>query len=316
VDFRLETELDWGELDEFLQQCPGASFYQSSTFLKALREIYGYRIAFLSARRKGKLVALLPFAERRRYGLIVRESLPFSTYGGPAQPVETEDAAASRLRDAFLAMRGVNVARLAWVGSPDPELALEGPDRMLTQIVDLAEGWAKVFERISPAKRRQIRQSKERGVVVERSFDPEDLRAYYPVYLENTRAWGVAKPTPLDFLQRLQSDHERTEFRIARHEGRVVGGAVDFFQGRHANYWHGSSLPSLRRLQVSAALYEARLRSACERGAADLNLGFSPDNPSLFHYKEQFGARAVACPSRAWTAPWFARIQRWRGRSA
>ena len=68
MKIRLETELDWRELDAFIEGVSGATFFQSSTFLTGLEAFCGYSVLALTLREGGALAALLPFAEKRRRG--------------------------------------------------------------------------------------------------------------------------------------------------------------------------------------------------------------------------------------------------------
>lgn len=317
MDFRLETELDWRELDEFLEAAPGATCFQTSTFLWALQESYGYSISFLTLRRGGELVALLPFSERSRKGLAILECLPFGAPGGALLVADADPNLNSALLDAFFARTGGKTVSASAVLPADPTLETEGEDRMLTQLVDLSPGYETLATKIvAPAKRRQIRQSGERGITCRRSVDPVELADWFEIYMDNIRRWKVDHPTSLEFLTRLIKDEDRVEFTVAEHEGRLVGASLDLYQSGEAYYWMGASRRELGKLRISAALYNARMHRACERGMTRLNLGFSPDKPELFRYKKDFGGQPAACLLRKKTVAWFALLQGLRGRRA
>ncbi len=317
MDFRLETELDWRELDEFLDAAPGATCFQSSTFLCALQESYGFSINFLTQRRDGNLLALLPFSKRKRKSLTLLECLPFGAPGGPLLAPGADPASSDAMLEAFFAGVGGKTVSASAVLPADPELDTEGEDRMLTQVVDLSPGYEILATKIvAPAKRRQIRQSGERGITCRRSADPEDLAQWFEIYMDNIRRWKVDHPTSLEFLSRLIKDENRVEFTVAENEGRLVGASLDLYQSGEAYYWMGASRRELGNLRISAALYDARMRRACERGMKRLNLGFSPDKPELFRYKKDFGGKPVACLLRKKTLPWFSLLQGLRGRRA
>lgn len=317
MDFRLETELDWRELDEFLDAAPGATCFQSSTFLCALQESYGFSINFLTQRRDGNLIALLPFSERKRKSLTLLECLPFGAPGGPLLAPDADPALSAALLDAFFARVGGKNVSASAVLPADPALEIEGEDRMLTQLVDLSPGYEMLATRIvAPAKRRQIRQSGERGIICRRSVDPVELADWFEIYMDNIRRWKVDHPTSLEFLTRLIADEDRVEFTVAEHEGRLVGASLDLYQSGEAYYWMGASRRELGSLRISAALYNSRMRRACERSMKRLNLGFSPDKPELFRYKKDFGGKPAACLLRKKTVAWFSLLQGLRGRRA
>ncbi len=317
MDFRLETELDWRELDEFLDAASGATCFQSSTFLRALQESYGFSINFLTQRRGRELRALLPFSERRRKSLALLECLPFGAPAGPLLAPDADPVLAASLLDAFFARLGGKCVSASAVLPADPSLETAGDDRMLTQLVDLSPGYETlVAKAVAPAKRRQIRQSGERGITCRRSVDPGELADWFEIYMENIRRWKVDHPTSPEFLTHLIKDEDRVEFTVAEHEGQLVGASLDLFQSGEVYYWMGASRRELGKLRISAALYDARMRRACERGMSRLNLGFSPDKPELFRYKKDFGGKPAACLLRKKTLAWFSLLQGLRGRRA
>ena len=75
VNLDLERALDWRELDEFLASARGGSFYHTSTWLRSLVTVYGYRLGFFTLREGGRLLGVLPFAESARLGFRQRQSL-------------------------------------------------------------------------------------------------------------------------------------------------------------------------------------------------------------------------------------------------
>ena len=317
MKIRLETELDWRELDAFIEGVSGATFFQSSTFLTGLEAFCGYSVLALTLREGGALAALLPFAEKRRRGFSLLECLPFGTPGGPLLAEGADPAFAEALLAAFLDKTGGRVLRASAVLPADESLDIEGPDRMITQVLDLEPGYEILAAKaVAPAKRRQVRQSGERGLLCRRSADPADLAAWHAIYLENADRWELSHPMGLDFLEHLLRDERRVELTLAEREGELIGASLDLYQGGEAYYWMGAGRREFGHLRTSAALYDARLRRACERGALRLNLGFSPDKPELFRYKRDFGGRPLACALRSRSRAGFAFLQRLRGRSA
>jgi len=300
-----EETLEWVELEAFLASARGATFYHSSTWLRPLEEVYGYRVGFLTLRDAGSLKGLLPFVDRSRRGLVFRESLSFGSYGGPVLAEGAEDETGRILIEALLSSRRGRCARVALFLPPDPEGDPNAPGQLPTHRVDLSPGWESLLaERVRPAKRRQIRQAREAGVTGTRSAEPADMRAYHEIYLESARHWKLSAPTPLEHLLRLQADRERVRLWTARHEGRMIGGMLTFHFGGEVTYWHGTNLREARALRPSALLYATVMETACRAGDSLFNMGASPENPGLVRFKEDFGGRATACSELRREAPW------------
>ena len=310
-----EERLDWDELEAFLVSARGATFYHSSTWLRPLEDVYGFRVGFLALRGDGQLRGLLPYAERRRLGLLFRESLSFGSYGGPLLAEGAGEEEGRLLIEAFFSDVGGRRARAVLFLPPDSGVDASAPGQLPTHRVDLSPGWESLLsDRVRSSKRRQIRQAREAGVRVDVSADPADMEAYHRIYMESARNWGLRAPTPLAHLLALQTDAQRVRLWMARHEGRAIGGMLTFHFRDEVSYWHGANLREARVLRPSPLLYASVMEAACAEGARVFNMGASPENPGLVRFKEDFGGVAVACPEMRREAPWLAALGRLRGR--
>ncbi len=292
---QLEQRPDPGELDAFLATAVGGSYYHGSAWLSILADVYGLRLGWLTVRENGELRALLPFAESRRFGLVHRQSLPFGTYGGPALAPEADPDLADLLCEHFLATGGagsrVTLTLPPDLSHPDPK---PGAESLATQILDLSPGWEALFAgAFRKEKRRQARKAMREGVVVARSFDPADVDAYYPIYLEHAREWKLAEATPVEHLKRLLADEAGVRFWLARREGEILGAHFNLHHHGAVVAWHGTTRRAHSRLAPSVLLYAMNLEDACARGELSFNFGGSGAKDPLFEYKAAFGARPV-----------------------
>ena len=298
-----ESSLDAAELDEFVLRARGATFYHCSTWLNSLASVYGYRLGYCTHRDGGELRALLPFADVSKHGLVHRQSLAFGTYGGPITAPGADPALAASLIAALKESLGGRVQRLSLTGAPDPERPeAAGEDaRLRTQILDLRPGWDALFGGVfRKERRRQIRKAEREGVTVERSGDMADLSTYYEIYMEHAGDWGLATPTPLAHLSALVADEARVRFWVARHEGEIVGGHLNFHFRGMITAWNGTARKSKRHLAPSVLLYARNLELACAEGDSFFNFGGSGENDPLFDFKAAFGAVPVAYRSDSW----------------
>ena len=294
----LERSLDWQELDAFIAGARGASFYHGSLWLRSLAEVYGYRLGFITLREGGRLMGLLPFAETKRFGLLHRQSLPFGTYGGPAVAPELGEEEGRALTDAFFAGLGGRVQRATLVEAPDPERPEPpaSPDsrRLSTQFLDLSCGWEALFaSRFQKERRRQIRKAQREGVVVTRSSDPAEVAEYYAIYRQHVSDWGLKWPAPLAHLTALVAAGEGVRFWVARYQGALIGGHLNFHFNGTVNAWNGTASKAHRHLAPSVLLYAVNLEQACAEKERYFNFGGSEGNDPLFEFKAAFGARPV-----------------------
>jgi CelD/BcsL family acetyltransferase involved in cellulose biosynthesis len=312
---QLERRVDHEELDAFLATAHGGSYYHGSAWLSILAEVYGLRLAWLVVREAGALRALLPFAESRRFGLVHRQSLPFGTYGGPALAPDADPALADHLCEHFLATGGAG-SRVTLTLPPDPARPepVPGAETLATQILDLSPGWDTLFaDAFRKEKRRQARKSMREGVVVARSFDPADVDAYYPIYLEHVREWKLAEPTPVEHLKALLADEAGVCFWVARREGEILGAHFNLHHRGAVVAWHGTTRRAHSRLAPSVLLYAMNLEDACARGERSFNFGGSGAKDPLFEYKAAFGAQPVHYAQRRREGALYGLLRRVKG---
>src|SRR6058998_166100 len=92
---RVFTGEDAARWDEFVDRCPGATFFHRIGWKEVVETCFGHPTHYLLAERHPHIVGVLPLAEVRSFlfghSLV---SLPFCTYGGV---VATETAAVAAL---------------------------------------------------------------------------------------------------------------------------------------------------------------------------------------------------------------------------
>ena len=291
------ASLDWDELDAFLARAEGASFYQTSTWLRSLAQVYGLTLGWYLRRAGGAIEGLLPFADSSRFGLVHRQSLPFGTYGGPALAPTADPSLREALIARFLSDLGGRRQRLSLVTPPDlaaPAGPAAAPARGATQILDLSPGWETVYAKgFAKERRRQVHKALREGDIAARSAEPADLEAYHRIYLEHARDWGLARPTPLAHLEQLVADGERVRFWVARHRGRLIGGHLNFHFRGAIIAWNGCASKAHRELAPSVMLYAMNLEQAAADGELSFNFGGSGGKDPLFAFKAAFGAQPV-----------------------
>jgi hypothetical protein len=148
--------------------------------------------------------------------------------------------------------------------------------------------------------RNQVRKSHKLGVVVEES---DAFDEFWPMLEANLMERHGTKPThTLEAFERLRGLVPREAIRLAaaRHEGRMVAGAVVFAANRRALHvqYIASRADALHLCPVNALIAHLVGVAAAE-GYHYLNLGMSTEdagrkpNLGLFAFKEGFGGRGV-----------------------
>jgi len=191
----------------FVDAHPERLVYHHPAWLQALEQGYGGRMAALACEDgAGALHGLLPCVSRR--GLLSGRrlvSLPYTPVAGPL--VADESALVALLKRAREKAAGTR-GRLLEIRSTAPRLAEF--DGGLAQVP-----WSETYVRELPDRDEELRfgasrnhgrlkwavnKAQKRGVRVREAESPDDLRAWYRLYLDTLRGHGVP-PRPYAFFQ-------------------------------------------------------------------------------------------------------------------
>jgi len=284
----LETFPD--ELDAIAKESPDATFYHSAAWIRSVAAVYS-RFSFrcLLAEEGTAVVGLLPFFFIKKGPFRSAWSMPFGSYGGPI--AQGPDVRGELLRAYGRTLSRGNMIEAGWVDfrnagpAPGPGWSTE---TCQTHLIDLRSGfevlWAGAIDR---QRRKRCRQAERAGVSVRRGDSPEDLRSYYEIYSRRLAAWGRSDRYPFRlFEELLRRGGQSVRLYAAIHEGRVVGGHVNFYFGSTVTAWNGMTSPEADEVQAATMLYAHCIREACGEGYAVYNLGASLGKQSLIEFKE------------------------------
>lgn len=140
---------------------------------------------------------------------------------------------------------------------------------------------------------RKVKKAIRSGVIVEQASSIEDWRQYYSVYLETIRRWGEAARTRYNWslfeaFYRHRSQH--ICLWVARCNGRIISGAICFYQNNHAVYWHGAALEAFFYLRPMNLLMCEIIKDALTRGFRWFDFNPNPGLEGVARFKKSFGA--------------------------
>ncbi|MBD3367955.1 MAG: GNAT family N-acetyltransferase [Candidatus Eisenbacteria bacterium] len=305
-----------------LAEDPEATFFHTPTWSGFLEETFDdHRTRVLVAVEDGEDVAFLPYIERARLGLRLLESMPFGTYGGPVVGRDAPRGTAAALVEAFASLArspGVAMAQMVDVSG---RTAGEAPGLVretgTMQVVDLTEGYEAALARFRPSARNKLRKASKAGVTVRRASGRDDFLAYHGLLAESARRWGAEAPHDDAFFERLADvDDEGVQMWLAEHEGRVIGGDLNFAYGRMIMNWGNASSDAGRKHASNNMLHAHAMRVGAEAGFEVFNMGASRDLPGVRAFKASLGASDVEYMVLRATSPlyraaqWAARVRR------
>lgn len=170
-----------------------------------------------------------------------------------------------------------------------------------TVVVDISGG-DQAFARLKESTRRNIRLGERNGVVVEASQASAAMDAFYELLVETgQREHFVVRPrTYYQDLLTLFRDRGQVTVYLARHEGRLLAGAVMMFYGRKLIYLFGGSTAEGRPLKPVYLMHWRAITDAQERGCTEYDMWGIPVNPEPEHsgygyyvFKSRFNGRVI-----------------------
>jgi FemAB-related protein (PEP-CTERM system-associated) len=276
---------DW---DEYVCRHPAATLDHLWHWRDVFRDVFRHDTVYLSARRGGRIVGVLPLVRfrSRLFGRFV-VSLPFLNYGGVLADDEAVAGAlveraveiAHRFRASHIELRHIgrqcpalpyrqHKLRLARPLPPTPEALWDGLDRKV---------------------RNQVRKAQKEGLVATHG-GAELLDDFYRVFACNMRDLGTPVYSRRLFEETLRRFPDQARVVLVRKDGRALAGGLCLrFRDTVLVPW-ASSLRAFRHLCPNMLLYWAMIEAAIESGARTFDFGRSSPGAGTHQFKLQWGA--------------------------
>jgi hypothetical protein len=288
-----EQEFYPDELNAFAASSSDATFYQSRGWLKTLDSSYGrMSLRTMVARDGNDIVGYLPFFYLRRSFVRNVWSLPFGTYGGPV--CNGDQVIGRELIAAFeRTVRGRGALECGWVDFNNHYEPSGTAQRMSsTHIIDLSVGFDALWSNFHSMRRKSTRKAERAGVVVSRADSQDEIDAYYRIFENKMSGWGNDGAYPDRFFHSLfEEGGDSVRLLIARHDGEIVGGHLNFYFGDMVIAWYNVTSSHGDAVQAGSMLYTHCLQNACEENYLRYNLGGSLAKESLIKFKETLGGK-------------------------
>ncbi len=302
---------EWGRL---VREDSRATFFQTSEWSGLLSgTVRGMRSSYLTGSVDGELVCGLPLVRIGKAGFGVLASMPYGTFGGPvighgAPPDAVRDlvSAFARLAASPLVAAAHLVDFAGRLREPPPGFHAVGEE---AQIVRLARP-AGIQAGFKPAARNKIRKALIAGVTVRRAEKESDFLEYGRILADCSRRWGGRCDFGPAFFRRLsQLDPDIVQMWLAEHEGKTIGGDLNFaLHGMIVN-WGNVSLESAKQLAPNNLLHATAMEEGLRAGLALMNLGASAGIEGVDAFKASFGTERVAFSRFTMEKPWYGAVR-------
>jgi len=277
--------------DTYLARAAQATLLHDPRWGLVMREAYGNRPYYLTARRGKEVAGVLQ--------LVLQKSLLFGTHLASlpyfdAAGILADDGAAT---DALLAEASAVRAetRAAWV-----ELRHESPllpdlpsrDDKLTLRLALGGGAEALWERFKPKVRNQVRKAQRENLSLHGPGEAT-LEEFHAVYCRTMRDLG-SPPHRQRFFEVIRA-HFGDAVRLFAVRGgeRTVAASFTLTDAAGVRVPWAAADRRFRQRNANMLLYWGMLKDACERGARCFDFGRSTRDSGTHRFKRQWGADEV-----------------------
>lgn len=279
--------------------------FQHPAWMQVLRRAYGYPPICLALEdAAGRLRGVLPLVSTR--GVVTGRRLSSLPHTPVAGPLADAPEIASELLQAAMAVAGATGRRLL-VKAPSAGLARDVPGVTCvpwdsTYVVDLP-GRPQELRFGSPRNHARIRwavrKGERMGLAVREADTPDDLRAWYGLYLETMRShavpprpyrlfaamWDLLRPAGM--MRLVLAEH------VAGARRRLLAGSVILTCGQTAAYAFNGRRPDLLALRPNDAIQWTVIPQLCAAGVRFYDLGeVGAGQVGLADFKRKWGASA------------------------
>lgn len=301
------------ELDSFIGSFPGATFFQTPSWLEALRESFKrFDGAWLTAREGGTLLGTMPVVRISKGAFSYLWALPFGSYG---DPLARDESVRDAILDRFFEMAKSPSVLEAGLVLFDGRLPARVPRGALTRmeecrLVRLDDGFEAVWRCWSGKRRQLVRRGEESGVVARLLEGEREVKRFHAIYAAQSRAWGGVHPYPeAFFLELFRRRSGGALFWGAFLKGELLGGHIDFYFGGMAQAWQGGMTERAHEFEAGAILIKSAMEEACRRGCRVFNLGSSGGDPGILFFKESVGGHEYRYPVITMRKRWWALVR-------
>jgi FemAB-related protein (PEP-CTERM system-associated) len=279
----LPTALLW---DQFVLQCPAASFFHRSGWQKIIREVFGHDTYFLFAVKNDEFQGVLALGHVNSWlfgnSLV---GLPFAVYGGVAAINEEAAAAleheaqqvAQRLGVDHLELRNIDLRHADW---PTQDLYVTFRKEIL------ADEEANMLA-IPRKQRAMVRKGIKNGLTTQIE---RDVEKFFTLYADNVHRHGTPAMPKRYFKALIAEFGDDCEvLTVMGQNGRPLSSVMSFYFRDEVLPYYAGDDESARELAANDFKYWELMRRACSRGLKVFDYGRSKKGTGSYAFKKNWG---------------------------
>jgi CelD/BcsL family acetyltransferase involved in cellulose biosynthesis len=274
---------------------PRGSVFHSTSWLRALREVYGYEPAVVTTSAPGELLTNgLVFCRVKSWLTGNRlVSLPFSDYCEPLTEGQNDlDVILGMLRGAVEGGRWKYVEIRPDDREPGSPTGLSRFETYHLHSLDLHLAEDQIFRKFhKDCIQRKIRRAERESLQYEEGTSETLLKKFYRLVVM-TRRRQLLPPQPLNWFRSLLACFGTdVKIRVASKDGLPVASILTLSHRKSMVYKYGCSNAAFNNLGGTPFLFWKAIQEAKTQGFERFEMGRSAiDNPGLVAFKEHLGA--------------------------
>ena len=277
------TALRW---DQFVLQCPAASFFHRAGWQKIIHEVFRHETYFLFAVKNGEFQGVLALGHVNSWlfgnSLV---GLPFAVYGGVA--AVTDEAAAALEAEAQLIAQRLGVDHLELRNIEQRHADWPTQDLYVTFRKEIfAEEEANMLA-IPRKQRAMVRKGIKNGLTtrVER-----DVEQFFALYADNVHRHGTPA-MPKRYFKALMTEFGKDceVLTVVSPDGRALSSVMSFYFRDEVLPYYAGDDEAARDLAANDFKYWELLRRACARHLKIFDYGRSKKGTGSYAFKKNWG---------------------------
>lgn len=283
----MQTE-DAARWDQFVKDCPEATFFHRAGWKSVIEKAFGHRTWFLLAECGGEIQGILPLAEVKSllFGHSL-SSLPFCVYGGAVaknnrvrEKLELKAGElAEQLKVDYLEYRNINGIHSDW---PQKDL-------YVTFRKEIDPDVEKNMLAIPRKQRAMVRKGIKYGLASE--VDQTIDRFFY-AYSNSVHRLGTPVFSKHYFSLLKETFTEDCELLTVVKDGKTISSVMSFYFRDEVLPYYGGGTEEARQYAANDFMYWELLRKSCESGYKTFDFGRSKRDSGSFSFKKNWGFEA------------------------
>lgn len=274
--------------DQFLDNTPGASFYQLAGWQTINKDYFGHQTFMLSAKQDGILVGVFPlvFINSKLFGKII-SSMPFVNFGGPcANHPDIEqallDKATELAQELDCDYMEIRAKRLI-------DESLPTSTQKVSMTINLDPDPDTLWNNYASKHRTNIRRVYKNSLTV-KSGGIELLDTFYSLLCHSWRDLGTPIYAKKYFQKIFEQFDDNVRIFVCYQGQQPIASAFNgLYKGTVEGMW-AAALSEARKLQPNYVLYWEMIKHACENGFQNFHLGRSSVDSGSEQFKKKWKA--------------------------